>query len=251
MASLMSLSSEPRARKLHFFDLPAEIRLKIYELVLVRPSSTIDLDTLNYRIIRPRLSCFLVCRRMHHEAYHVFYGSTQQPLRLFPTSPTAGRLLYTNKPLLYRVGPRYRSAIRAIELRLGPGWSKPPRCWHTGEQHGLVDCISLRIIKIFVEIDPSGDFFDGFRGHGNTKDTYKVFCANILRGIFEQVPSIEIVEFDAFPAVSQDTSLVRTLMAEASEAGKRITWGPLRGWREESDIGGLIGLENAMAAMGI
>lgn len=241
-------SSEPGGGRFHFFDLPAEIRLKIYEIVLVQPSSTIDLDPLNYRIIRPRLSCFLVCRRMHHEAYHVFYGSPQQPLRLYSTS---GRFFHTKKPLLYRIGPTYRSAIHTLELRLGPGWSKPPRSWHTGEQHGLVDCTSLRTIKIFVEIDPSGDIFNGFRGHGNTRDTYKIFCVNILRGIFAQVPSIEIIEFDAFPAISKDTPLVKGLMTEASEAGKRITWGPMRGWRQESDTGGLIGLENAMAAMGL
>ena len=250
VASLLSLPSEHSRRAFRFFDLPAEIRLRIYELVLVQPSTTIDLDPLNYRLVRPRLTCFLVCRRMHWESFHVFYGAVNQPLRLFPTGG-GGRFFHTKKPLLTRIGPRYRSAVRAVELRLGPGWSKPPRCWHTGPMLGLEDCTSLRILKIIIQVDPSGEVFDGFRGHGNDEHTYKKFCVDILRGIFAQVPSLQAVELDGFPAVYKTDPLVQGLTSEINLAGKKIAWGPMRGWREEADKGGLIGIEDAMAAMGI
>lgn len=249
IASMMSFSSGPSRRVFPFFELPAEIRLRIYEFVLIQPDETIDLDPLNYRTIRPRLSCFLVCRRMHDEAYHVFYGAPQQPLRLFPTH---GRFFHTKKPLLTRIGPKYRRAVHTLELRLGPGWSKPPRCWHVREEQGLADCKSLRKLKIIIQVDPSGDIFNGFRGHGNDKDTYKIFCVNILEGIFAQVPSLEVVELDGYPGLTTDTPLVRGLTTSIRSAGKRVAYGPMRGWGTESDQGKMIiGLENALAAMSI
>lgn len=248
VASLASLSSNAGRRGLGFFDLPAEIRLRIYEYLLVEPSTTVNMDPSNYRNIRPRLTCFLVSRRMHHEAYHVFYGSPHQPFSLYPIH---SRFWHTKKPLLARIGSQYRGAIHTIDLRLGPGWSKPPRCWHTGPILGLEDCTSLRKLKIFIECDPSSEIFNGFRGEGNTKETYKNFCVGILEGIFAQVPSLETVEIDAWKAVERDAPLVRGLMVASNEAGKRIVWGPDRGWRDEIDIIGLTGLEGAMAAMGI
>lgn len=252
MASLESISPFRAQRSsLRFFDLPAEIRLRIYEFLLVEPLTTVNMDPSNYRHIRPRLTCFLVSRRMHEEAYHVFYGSPHQPMCLYPIHP---RFWLTKKPLLARIGPRYRAAVHTLDLRLGPGWSKPPRCWHTGPTLGLEDCTSLRKLQIFIEVDPSSDIFNGFRGHGNTKETYKDFCVDILKGIFAQVPSLETVEIDAYEAVERDAPLVRGLTTAVIDAGKRIAWGPKRGWRTEVDTVGLLslaGLENAMAAMGI
>lgn len=102
-----------------------------------------------------------------------------------------------------------------------------------------------------ITTDPSDDFFNGFRGHGNTKDTYREFCANILQGIFDQVPSLEVIELDAYNAVEKHAPLVQGLMAKAREGGKRIEWGPERGWRPEAKIRGSTEIEDAMAAMGI
>ncbi|KAI7166098.1 hypothetical protein KC318_g21395, partial [Hortaea werneckii] len=91
-ATSRSPSPEPR-QPFRFFDLPSELRLRIYEEVLL-VHDTLDLEPSNYRRILPRLALFLVSRRMHEEAYRVFYA---QPLRLFPVH---GRFFYTKKPLL-------------------------------------------------------------------------------------------------------------------------------------------------------
>lgn len=205
------------------------------------------LDTMNHRLIHPRLALFLVSHRMHEEAYRVFYSQT---LRLYPHHKH-GRLFYTKKPLLARLPPRYRNAVNSVELRLGPGWSKPPACQNTNASLGLADCTNMRILKIMVELDPSDSFFAGFRGPNANESTYKWFCVDLLRGILEQVPSLETVEIDAFPGVKKDSPLVVALQRKITEARLRLVWGPLRGWEKDGGEPGDIGLEKAMAGMGL
>jgi hypothetical protein len=182
---------------------------------------------------------------MHLEAYPIFYS---QPIRLFPTH---GRFFHNKDALLTRLPSHYRAAITTLELRLGPGWSSPPPCQNTSPKLGLADCTSLRSLKIFVECDPSDTFFAGFRGKGATEDTYKFFCINLLGGILAQVPTLEAVEIDAYPAVKKEAPLVMALRRKVEEGGKKVVWGPLRGWEKEGDEPGLIGLEKALAGMGI
>jgi hypothetical protein len=182
---------------------------------------------------------------MHAEAYPIFYS---QLIRLFPNH---GRFFQTKHALLARLPPHYRAAITTLELRLGPGWTTPPPCQNTGPWLGLPDCTSLRTLKIFIEMDPSDTIFAGFRGKGATEDTYKFFCMDLLRGILEQVPSLETVEIDAYPSVKREAPLVMSLRRKVEEGGKRLVWGPLRGWEKEGDEPGLIGLEKALAGMGI
>lgn len=67
----------------------------------------------------------------------------------------------------------------------------------------------------------------------------------------EQVPSMHTVEIDAYPSVKKDAPLIMALRRGVEDAGKTLTWGPLRGWEKEEDEPGLIGLEKALAGMGI
>lgn len=192
------------------------------------------------------MNLFLVSRRMHNEAYRVFYTQT---IRLFPKH---GRFFNTKKPLLARLPPRYRNVITTVELRLGPGWSKPPKCQNAWEPAlGLVDCTNLRLLKIFVECDPSDSVFTGFRGRDADEQTYKWFCVDLLQGILAQVPSLLAVEIDAYPGVKQDAPLVTALRRQIEEAGKLLVWGPLREWDKDAPGLKLNGLEDAMKSMGL
>ncbi|KAF2653491.1 hypothetical protein K491DRAFT_694664 [Lophiostoma macrostomum CBS 122681] len=208
-----------------FFALPYELRLRIYELILVLPK-TIDLDPLNICTVRPLLETFLVSRRMHDEAYAVFYG--RNTFRLFPTH---GRFHHTKVPLLARLPPRYRAALTKVELRLGPSWTKPPRGWVADGRLGLGEAGRLRLLKVFVEFDPASHVvFEGFR---NGDSFYTEFCVDVVRAVFAQVPSIAQVEFDAWEGVFKcaplPSPLLMGLVNEARANHKRVTWGPGRG----------------------
>lgn len=199
----------------------------------------------NYRNILPRLALFLVSHRIHEEAYRVFYA---QPFRLFPYH---GRFFHTKQPLIQRLPVRYRAALRSLELRLGPGWSSPPRCQTANPSLGLTDCTNLRTLKILVELDPSDSIFIGFRGKGATEETYRYFCVSLLLEIFEQVPSMETVEMDAHPGVKKDSPLVAALIRHIRQAHKTLSWGPMRGWEQDNDDLALNDLEKPMASISI
>ena len=203
-------------------------------------------DQNNYRTIRPRLTILLATRRTHHEAHSIFYS---QPIRLFPHH-NHGKFFYTKKPLLTRLPPHYRAMCRTLELRLGSGWSKPPACQNTGPVLGLQDCIRVRTLRIFVECDPSDGFFNGFRGKDSTEETYSVFCLSLLKGIMEQVPSLQTVEIDAF--VKKDAPLLALLRERVEQSGLALVWGPLlKAWEKQGDEPALVGLEQAMAGLGL
>ncbi|KAK5110616.1 hypothetical protein LTR62_005655 [Meristemomyces frigidus] len=239
-------ASPPPRQPFRFFDLPSELRVRIYEEVLLVPNPPIDLDPQNHRTIHPRLSLFLVSLRLHEEAYRIFYA---QPFLLYPFH---GRFFHTKKPLLSRLPTRYREAITTLNWRIGPGWSAPPRSQNANESQGLRDCKSLRTLKLFVEIDPSDVIFSGFRGYGASEDTYQWFCVHLLRGICGQVPGLETVEIDGFPVVKRESPLVVALRGVVREFGLKVVWGPLRGWAKEGDgVGGEMGLERAMAGLGL
>ncbi|MCJ1228267.1 hypothetical protein MMC12_004928 [Toensbergia leucococca] len=219
----------------HYFrllDLPSELRNKILAIVLLDPRGdrTIDLDPLNYRRILPRLDIFLVSRRIHEEAYHVFYGG--HTFRIFPIH---GRF-FGNKvqPLLSRLPPRYRAAILSLELRLGPGWSNPPMSWKVNDQLGLEDARAVRKMKVFVECDPSHEIFKGFRVN---KEFFTNFSGVLLEDILRRLPVLEQVEFDGYPTVRRGILMSR-LQLEAKRQGMRIVRGPE--WIVDSDAARLV-----------
>ena len=208
-----------------FFDLPAEIRLRIYEEVLVLPD-TIDLDPKNVNRIVPRLAIFRVNRQAHEEAYRVFYGSNT--FRLFPVH---GRFFHTRHPLLSRLPARYRSAMTALELRLGPGWTAPPKCWAVTPRLGLSDLAALRRLNIFIECDPASDaVFAGFR---RSESFYTDFCRDLLLQVLLLVPALQVVHFDAWESIKRDSPLLTALVELSRGAGKSLTYGPHRAWSEQ------------------
>jgi hypothetical protein len=193
-------------------------------------------DPYNFHYIAPRLRLFLTSRQIHSEAYRIFYS---QIIRLYPIH---GRFFHTKKPLLERLPPLYRSCITTLDMRLGPGWSAPPRNQHVRPNLGLADCTSLKTLKIFIECDPSERTFDGFRGKNATEETYLRFCLGLLDGILEQCPSLREVEIDSYPGVRKDAPLVVGLQRRVLEMGRRVRWGDSRGWDlEDSAVRGLTG----------
>jgi hypothetical protein len=211
-----------------FFDLPFELRLRVYEEVLISPK-TIDLDPTNYRTVAPALRLFLVDHRMHQEASRVFYG--RNTFRVFPIH---GRYINRKHPLLAWFPRKYRAHLTRLELRLGPGFTKPPKCWVVDSRLGLAAAQKVYKLKVFIEIDPaSNDVFEGWRVGNNF---YTEYCVRLLRGLLAQVPSIDEVEFDAFPSVSKSSPLLNGLIEETRLNQKRVAWGPERGWDNIVDV---------------
>ncbi|KAF2840922.1 hypothetical protein M501DRAFT_1023261 [Patellaria atrata CBS 101060] len=207
-----------------FFDLPSELRIRIYEYHLLTPD-IIDLDPQNHKQILPRFNVFYACRRMHEEAFRVFYGGNT--FRLFPTH---GRFINTKWPLLSRMPARYRSAIHTIELCLGPGWNKPPQGWKIEPHLGLEDMRSLKRLRIFIQMDPaSSPVFSEFC---ISREYYTLFCVDLLSGIMSNADGIDLVKFEAFPSVDQYGPLMSALVEEIKTRGKLVKYGPFQGWVE-------------------
>ncbi|KAL9131572.1 MAG: hypothetical protein Q9217_000529 [Psora testacea] len=176
-----------------FFDLPSELRSKILRLLLVT-EATIDLHPQNYRSAHERLNLFFVSQRMHEEASHIFYSGNT--FRIFPTHSR----YFGNKtvPLVTRLPQKYRVLLTSLELRLGPGWGSPPKSWRVHNGLCLEEMENVRIVKVFIEVDPSQDIFHGFR---EGKTYYTEFSRHLLAGVMQRLPSLQGVEFDGWPSV--------------------------------------------------
>ncbi|KAL1991467.1 hypothetical protein VTN49DRAFT_4775 [Thermomyces lanuginosus] len=229
-----SQSEEEEIAPFRFFDLPSEIRLKIYEYVFFRSNTSnngvngnVGASSKQNRILAPRshrLSLLLASRRLHDEAAALFYST--QIFRVFPIQD------YSRMPTLASLAPTYRPLVRKIELILGSSWTKPPKSWRVTRRLGLRELTGVETLKVFVQCDPSHPVFEGFR---ISTDFYTNFAGDLLRGILQQLPKLENVEFDAWPSVQKDGSLMSRLLAEARAAGKKILWGPERGWSDMDD----------------
>lgn len=212
-----------------FLSLPSELRNKIYSLVFGITPEVIDLDPSTFSLLHRNkvLALFGVSRQIHLESMHHFFST--HTIRLFPTF--AG-YFKTKKPLLARLPKSYRQSITTLELRLGPGWNKPPRGWVVNDALGLQDCASVRLLKVFVECDPSDIIFKGFRaGEG----FYEKFSQDLLEGVLKEIPSVQVVEFDAWSSVKRTGDMITGLGEVVARYDKVIGWGPERGWEEESD----------------
>lgn len=224
-----------------FFDLPSEIRLRIYSFALFIPqrkgrltNGGVGASSKNMPLppLSRRISLYLVSRQMHNEASHLVYSS--QTFRLFPIQD------FSLAPTVREIPPRYRSSVSAIELILGSSWTAPPRSWRVTKGLGLQDMTRVRTLKVFIQCDPSHPMFEGFR---ISKEFYTEFAGELLRKIFSRLPSLVQVEFDGYPSVQRDGPLMSRLLTEARDARKMILWGPERGW---SGYGALVNGRNSI-----
>ncbi|CAL3972278.1 hypothetical protein PZA11_004565 [Diplocarpon coronariae] len=213
-----------------FLGLPSELRSTIYSMVFSYVPTVIDLDpstlTLFHRM--QIFALFRVSRQIYRESAHHFFST--HTFRIFPTYP--GKYFKTKRPLLARMPARGRESITCLQLRLGPGWNNPPRGWVVNEALGLKDCINVRVLKVFVECDPSDAIFTGFR---KSEGFYERFSAALLEAVLQGVPSIQVVEFDAYTSVSRTGDMISGLGEVVAHHDKVVAWGAERGWDKECD----------------
>ena len=226
----VSLESTKKRPTFDFLSLPSELRNKIYYMVFSTVPQVIDLDPSTFSLLNRSklLSLFRVSRQLHNEAAHHFFST--HTFRLFPTYP--GRYFKSKKPLLARLPAHYRASITTLELRLGPGWNNPPRGWVVNDALGLADCKNVRVLKVFVECDPSDGIFKGFR---HSDGFYERFSQGLMDGVLKEVPSIKVVEFDAWSSVKRTGDMIAGLGEVVAKYDKAVAWGPERGWDKDSD----------------
>lgn len=226
------LSLGPPRPKRHkpfpFMDLPSELRLKVYEFHFAENSGVVDLDPDNHKRLHRKLAIFKTCRQVYSEASHLYYST--RPFRIFPTHP--GRFFKTKKPLLARLTSSKRACLTSLELRLGPGWNKPPRGWVVNPALGLHDCVNVRRLNVFVECDPSDAIFKGFR---RSEGFYEGFSRGLLEEVLTQLPQLHTVHFDAWSSVKKSGAMMRGLLDVTAAHDRMIRWGPERGWTEDPD----------------
>ncbi|KAJ1330891.1 hypothetical protein MN608_04347 [Microdochium nivale] len=228
------IANAPRARPapppqpFRFLDLPYELRVEVYKYHFVNTGHVLDLDPSNSKRLHQKLAILWTCRTFHTEASHVFYST--HPARIFPTHP--GRFFKTKKPLLARFKPGQRAALTSLELRLGPGWSKPPRGWVVNPELGLADCTSVRKITVFTECDPGTETFRGFRQPNNF---FESFAQSLLENVLNEMPWVRHVEFDAWSSVKKSGALVQRLIGVVRARNLMLTWGPERGWTDAEE----------------
>ncbi|KAH8680048.1 hypothetical protein BGZ60DRAFT_369134 [Tricladium varicosporioides] len=213
-----------------FLDLPSELRTKIYSCAFSPVPLVIDLDPYTFRLLQrlKSLSLFRVSRQIHRESSHHFFST--HTFRLFPTFP--GRYFKTKRPLLARLPARYRASITSLQLRLGPGWNNPPPGWVVNNALGLGGCTTARVLKVFVECDPSDDFYKGWRsGEGD----YEVFCSSLLENVLAEIPTITVVELDGYAAVKRSGDMMAGLTKVIKKFDKVIGWGSESGWDKEEE----------------
>ncbi|KZZ90256.1 hypothetical protein AAL_07357 [Moelleriella libera RCEF 2490] len=215
-----------------FLDLPSELRVKVYGYYFNDTDRVLDLGPENYKRVHKTLGFMRVCKQLHQEATHFFYST--RAIRVFPTYP--GRYFKSKKPMLARLKPNQRQCITSLELRLGPGWSAPPRGWVVNDGLGLQHCVNVRKLTVFVECDPSDGIFKGFR---RSEGFYESFSARLLSSLVAQLPGLKTIEFDAWPSVKRTGNMMRGLLAVADESKRTWQWNPDSEWSdgpEKADV---------------
>ncbi|KAJ4415848.1 hypothetical protein N0V82_007108 [Gnomoniopsis sp. IMI 355080] len=221
------IPKKPKPKPFRFMDLPVEVRLKVYAYHFGEIGPVVDIEHGNYFTIHRRLALFRVCRQIYYEAFDTFYNS-----KVFRIFPIDGRQARAKKGLLAKVKPQCRAHMTTLELRLGPGWSKPYRSWVVNDLLGLADCVNVRRLHVYIEIDPSDKIFAGWR---KAPGFYENFCQNLLDDVLKGLPNAQMVQFDAHESVRKAGDMARGLLDVARANQRTICWGPNRGWTDGDD----------------
>jgi len=201
-----------------FFDLPSELRNRIYNLILFSKPE--------YRSAKgarrgSRLTCLLVSKKMHDEASYMLY--TTQRFKIFMVQQ------FDMPPLIEELPAHYQKLVTNLEMVVGSSWTAPPKSWKVTKT--LARCLrklpNVQTLRVFVDFDPSHPAFARYRV---SYAFYTDFCGDLLGDVLEAMPRLKYVELDGNPGVDVDGPLVRRLREEAKETGKEIRWGSQAGW---------------------
>lgn len=211
---LSNVPSEP----FPFFDLPSELRNRIYEYALFsRPA---------YRDARgrrrsSRLAALLVSKQMHDEAAYILYSTTKFPLFFVQA--------FEALPLVSELAPRYQVYVANLKMILGPSWTDPPKHWKVTPR--LSKCLkrltAVQTLRVFVEFDPSHPAFEKYR---RSYSFYTDFCGDLLGEVLDAMPQLQYVELDGNSGVDVNGPLVGRLKQEAEDEEKEIRWGKQADW---------------------
>lgn len=197
-----------------FFNLPAEIRNRIYRLILFSQSGSGRADG---RRKSRRTAILATSQRAHQEAAYVLYSTSS--FRIFPLQE------FTPAPVVQELRPMYRAMVTKLEMVVGSSWTGPPRSWRVSKllAKRLSKLPAVQILRIYVELDPSGPMFEKYL---ISPDFYTDFCGNLLRDVLICMPSLKNIEVNGNPGVDSGGPLVSRLIAEAEGKGKKCILGP-------------------------
>jgi len=199
-----------------FFKLPAEIRNKIYHLILFSKPG--------YRLIDGRLrpcrtSIMSASKKTHQEAAYVLYSVMS--FRIFPLQD------FTPAPVIQELRPMYRAMVTKLEVTLGSSWTSPPKSWRVSKllARRLSKLSSVQTLNVFVELDPSLPMFEKYRV---SFDFYTDFCGELLRDVLISMPQVTHIHVNGNPGIEATGPLVTRLLKEVEAKGKTCTIGPTK-----------------------
>ena len=199
-----------------YFELPGEIRNRIYRLLLF---SKVGNRLVDGRLRPYRTSIMLANRRAHQESAYILYST--MTFRIFPLQD------FTPAPVIAELRPMYRAMVTKLEMVVGSSWTNPPKSWRVSKllAKRLSKLEGVQTLRVFVELDPSLPMFEKYR---ISPDFYTGFCGDLLRDALLCMPQLTHIEMEGNPGVETTGPLVSRLLKEVEGKGKTCTIGPTK-----------------------